>query len=318
MNTHCLTLERVEQYLDHCRTLGYEMRGRQTMLRRFVAFASQRAPGSPLTTDLALAWATESKDHAPSYQARKLSTVRTFARYCAIFDARMEIPSLNLLGNTHRRPAPYIYSPEEVQSLLEAARALRPADALRPQTYAVLLGLLASTGIRIGEAIRLDADDVRWADSAMVIRNSKRLTERLVPLHASTLEALTAYAQRRRVYLHDPSFTRFFISDNGGAISHREILRVFGRLRVRAGIGGKGRRQPRIHDLRHTFACMRLLQWQKEGVALDQAILSLSAYLGHREPTDTYWYMTGIPELLDACGERFEQYAKGRAAGGRP
>jgi integrase len=264
-----------------------------------------------------LEWATESKNDTPFNQARKLSAVRAFARYCATFDSRTEIPPPKLLGSTHRRPTPHIYSPEEIESLLKAARALHPPDRLRPQTYAVLLGLLASTGIRIGEAIRLCLDDVRWEESALVIRNSKRLTERLVPLHASTLEAIKTYAQRRRAYLREPSFARFFINDNGGALRHDQILRVFRRLRAKAGIGGTGRGQPRIHDLRHTFACTCFLQWQKEGVSLDQAILSLSAYLGHVAPTDTYWYLTGITQLLDTCGERFEQYAKRQAAGGQ-
>jgi integrase len=235
---------------------------------------------------------------------------RTFARYCAAFDPRTEIPPSGLLASGRRRPAPYIYSPAEIQALLKAARALRPVDGLRPHTYAVLLGLLASTGIRIGEALRLTVDDVRWDASALSIRNSKRISERLVPLHSSTLDELRKYAQRRPIYLTDPAMPIFLVSGLGRPLGHSGVLRVFHRLRDQAGIQKSGGRQPRIHDLRHTFACIRMLQWHREGVPLDQAILSLSAYLGHVQPTDTYWYLSSIPDLLDACGERFEQYTE--------
>jgi len=317
MNSQPITMDRVDQYLAQCGTLGYEMQGRRAMLRRFVAFVSRRAPGSPVTTALALEWATQSQFDTPVHQARKLSAVRTFARYCAVDDPRTEVPPENLLGKTRRRPAPYIYSPQEIQSLLNAAWNLRPPDALRPQTYAVLLGLLACTGIRIGEAIRLRLGDVRWQEPALIIRDSKRLSERLVPLHDSAANTLQAYVQRRSIYLQDASCDRFFINDNGGPLCHDQILRVFRRLRANVGIGGTGRGQPRIHDLRHTFACRRVIQWQRDGVPLDKAITSLSTYLGHIAPTDTYWYLTGIRELLQACGERFEQYAERQAKGGQ-
>ena len=317
MNSQSITMDRVDQYIAHCRTLGYKLQGRRAMLRRFVAFLSRRAPDSPITTALALEWATESKLDTPINQARKLTAVRAFARYCAVDDPRTEIPPENLLGKTRRRPSPYIYSSEEIHSLLNAAWHLRPPDALRPQTYAVLLGLLACTGIRIGETIRLRLDDVRWNDPALVIRDSKRLRERLVPLHDSTVNTLQAYVQRRSIYVQDASCDRFFINDNGGPLCHGQILRVFRRLRSTVGIGGTGRGQPRIHDLRHTFACRRVLQWQQDGIPLDKAIASLSTYLGHVAPTDTYWYLTGMRELLQACGERFERYAESQMKGGQ-
>ena len=318
MNEYPTIHELVEPYLAYRRSLGYKLQGKESWLRSFAAFAVRRGQGSPLTTALALEWATESKDATPSYQSHRLSMVRAFAQYCAAFDPRTEIPPSGLIGPSRQRPAPYIYSAAEIQALLAAARALHPPDALRPHTYVVLLGLLASTGIRIGEALRLCISDVRWDESALTIRNSKRLSERMVPLHASTVEALRGYAERRPAYLKDPAFPLFFISDKGGPLRHVTVGGVFRLLRAQAGIRVVGRRQPRIHDLRHTFACTRMLQWHKEGVCLDQALSSLSAYLGHVQPTDTYWYLSGIPELLAACGERFEQYAQRYLRGENP
>ena len=318
MNEYPTIQELVEPYLAHRRSLGYKLQGAESSLRSFATFAARRGQSSPLTTDLALEWATKSKDAAPEYQCHRLSAVRCFARYCAAFDARTEIPPSGLLGPSHERTTPYIYSAQEILALLAAARSLQPPHALRPHTYVVLLGLLASTGIRIGEALRLCITDVRWEESALIIRNSKRISERVVPLHASTVEALRGYADRRPAYLEDPAFPLFFISDKGGPMKHVTVSGVFRLLRAQAGIRVVGCRQPRIHDLRHTFACTRMMQWHKEGIPVDQALPALSAYLGHVQPTDTYWYLSGIPELLAAYGERFEQYAQRLLRGENP
>jgi integrase len=318
MNDHPTILQRVERYLAHRQGLGYGDKNVAPLLQSFAAHASQRNPTGPVTTSLAVEWAIGSKPLTPSTQAHRLSMVRTFARYCAAYDPRTEIPSQKLLGPARHRPGAYIYSPAEIEALLKAARSLRPANALRPHTYAALLGLMASTGIRVGEAIRLDLADVRWEESALVIRTSKQVRERWVPVHASTLDVLRAYAERRAVYVAAPSLLRFFINEESRPLTRNAIRTVFRHLRTVAGIGGKGKGQPRIHDLRHTFACRRLLRWHQEGVSIDEGMMSLSAYLGHVGPAHTYWYLTGIPELLDACGKRFEQQALRRMKGGRP
>jgi integrase len=245
-----------------------------------------------------------------------LSAVRTFARYCAAFDPRTEIPP-KLLGVRYHRRIPYIYSMTEIVALMKAARALRPGNGLHPHTYNALIGLLASTGIRVGEATRLELADVRWEDSALLIRKSKRVKERWVPVHSSTLDALRRYARRRSVCLANPPVSRFFINNVGRPLTYHRTKRTFRLLCAAAGIMGTGKGKPRIHDLRHTFVCMRLLQWHKEGVSLDQGMLALSAYLGHAEPTNTYWYLSTIPELLDACGKRFEEQTLRRIKGGR-
>lgn len=298
-----------DRYLAQCRSLGFEMQGRESLLRSFADHIARHSRTQSITTALAVEWATASKSTSSSYRARRLSVARTFARCCAAFDPSTEIPPPGLLTSGCKRPTPYIYSPSQIQNLLDAAQNMRPTDGLRPHTYTTLFGLLASTGIRIGEALRLCVLDVRWDASALVIVNSKRLSERLVPLHPTTLDVLHEYAQRRSVYLTDPPVPTLFISDYGKPLGHSGVLGVFARLRAKAGIKTTGRK-PRIHDLRHTFACNRILQWHQDGVPLDHALTSLSAYLGHVQPTDTYWYLTGIPELLDVCSAQFEQYAR--------
>jgi integrase len=142
--------------------------------------------------------------------------------------------------------------------------------------------------------------------------------ERRVPVHASTLDVLRAYSDRRAVYLANSATDRFFINDASRPLSRSAVTTVFRQVRTTAGIGGTGKGQPRIHDLRHTFACRRLVQWHREGRSIDEGMASLSAYLGHVGPAHTYWYLTGIHELLDACGKRFERQVLRRMRGGRP
>jgi integrase len=317
MNDHTTISSSVERYLAFRQTLGYDVRRDGELLRNFRAFLAQRRHTGPLTTALALEWATKPERASRAYRVLRLGVARNFARYCAAFDAHTEIPPAGLLKHGPR-PAPYIYSPDEIQTLLKTARSLRPRDGLRPHTYAGLLALIACTGIRTCEAVRLCVCDVLWRESALLIRNSKRITERLVPLHSSALDALREYGQRRSGYAADPAFPRFFIADNGGPLDRFTVGQTFRRLRVRAGVNAAKGPQPRIHDLRHTFATRRLLQWHREGVPLDRALLTLSAYLGHVRPTDTYWYLTAIPELMSACGERFERYMRRQLEGGQP
>lgn len=308
--------EYAKDYLAQCHALGFEMRGKEHALRSFADYVSKHGRNGTITTALAVEWATSSPSTSSSYRCRLLSVARTLARYCAAFDPQTEIPPAGLVGGGPRRQPPHIYSHSEIQELLRLTRALKPADTLRPHTYTVVLGLLACTGIRIGEALRLDLSDCHWDISALTIRNSKRLSERLVPLHSSTLDVLHDYAKRRSNYLRDPTVSTFFISDQGRPLSHSTVGKLFQTLRAEAGIRTTGR-QPRIHDLRHTFACNRILQWRKEGVPIDHALAFLSAYLGHVEPTDTYWYLSAVPDLLDLSCDLLEQHVRQHSKGGR-
>jgi len=244
---------------------------------------------------LAIAWATAAQS-SDLYRARRLEIVRTLAKYCALFEPETEIPPSRLLGPAHRRITPHIYTEEEIAQLLAAAVELKPHGGLRPATMRCLLGLMYATGVRISEALHLTCGDVDLERGLLVIRETKFNQCRYVPLHTTTVHALTEYVP-------------FFVSDTGRPLPYRSALHAFRSLRRRLGWNSPGKRPLRLYDLRHTFACHRLLAWYEEGVDVNTAIPLLSVYLGHRKVTDTYWYLTGIPEIMAIAAERFERIA---------
>jgi integrase len=303
-------IDLVEEYLEYRRRLGVRLRVEGWLLKAFARYADDSDHRGPLTTELAVRWARLPAHATPTYQARRLRVLRGFARYRAIFDPGTEIPPEGLLGPASRRPTPHIYTEAEQSALLAAARRLKSPTGLRPRTYATLIGLLSCTGLRISEALRLSRDDVDWGQRTLTIRQTKFHKSRLVPLHPTTVQALETYARFRDQCHPIPGTDAFFVSERGTPPTYGTVDHTFGELRTH--LPGPPRpegRAPRIHDLRHTFACQRLLRWYAEGVALDHAILSLSTYLGHAQVSDTYWYLTTVPELLAIAAARFEQFA---------
>ena len=296
-----------KQYLDHRRKLGYRLRIEGQQLLRFAEWADDTGHRGPITTELALCWARLPEQGASLYWARRLEVVRGLARYQAIFDSNTEIPPNRLLGPAHRRTTPHIYSEADIVQLLASARALTPTSGLRPHTYSTLFGLLASTGLRISEALALRRDRVDLRRGVLTIDQSKFCKRRLVPMHESTTQALRRYALRRDRRQVDLQSDAFFVSDSGRPLPYSTVRSTFGRIRKNLDWQPiSGARAPRIHDLRHTFVCRRILRWVAEGVDVDHAITALSTYLGHRKVTDTYWYLTGVPELLALAARRFE------------
>jgi integrase len=304
-------VDRVEQYLAYRHALGYQLDKVGQLLRSFARFADSAGHGGPLTIDIALRWARLPVQAARMYQARRLEVVRSLARYWAAREPGTEVPPRGLLGPAHvRRPA-FIYSEANIAALIQAADALGPADALRPHTYATLIGLLACTGLRIGEALRLRADDVDCSAGLLTVRQTKFHKSRHVPVHDSALEHLRNYtiARTRRHPLLANS--TFFISDIGRPLRHSTVRETFHVLLQQAmpGVRPAGRPRPRLYDLRHTFACRRLLAWYRDGTDIHRAIDQLSVYLGHTKVSCTYWYLSAVPELLALAAERFERYA---------
>jgi integrase len=298
-----------QEYLDYRRRLGFRLRSEGKILLAFARDADRSGHCGPLTNDLAVRWARSSVDAAPLYQARRLQVVRGFARYRAIFDPATENPPEGLLGPAQRRTTPHIYSETELSILLAAARRLRSPTGLRHRTYATLIGLLSCTGLRISEALKLRRADVDWGGATLTIRETKFRKSRLVPLHPATVPVLEAYARSRDCCHPSPQSDAFFVSERGTPLAYSTVRITFGKLRAHLpSRPDSERRAPRIHDLRHTFACRRLLRWYDEGVDLDHAVLALSTYLGHAQVSDTYWYLTGIPELLNLAATRFEHF----------
>lgn len=303
-------IERVRQYLRDRRATGVRLRIEGQQLLSFACFADRRRLRGPLTVALALRWACASSRAGPVGRARRLEVIRPFARYLSIFDEQTEIPALGLLGPGHRRRSPYVYTAREISQLMAMAHCLQPAKGLRPITIATVLGLLASTGLRPSEAVALQDADVDFTVGVLAIRQTKFRKSRLVPLHPSATRALARYARVRNHHLHRATANAFFVVDSGRAVTLRQVQGAFVTLRRRLQwTAPRGRRPPRLYDLRHTFACRRLQQWYAEKIDVHNAVATLATYLGHIKVSDTYWYLSATPELMALAAARFEAVA---------
>jgi integrase len=299
----------VTDYLAQRRSLGFKLDNAGRLLLPFAEYADQKGHRGPLTTELAVLWARLPQQASPTYWAMRLEAVRCFARYRAVFDPGTEIPPQGLLGSCRQRPTPRLYSASEVEALLAAARRLRPQASLRPDTYATFFGLLACTGLRLSEALALSRADVDWHQGLLTVRQSKFRKSRLVPLHPSTTQALKGYAELRDRLHPAPAHEAFFVTVRGTPLQATTVQYTFRQLRGQLRWPPDGGRRPRIHDLRHTFACRRLMRCYEEGVDIDHAMAALSTYLGHARVTDTSWYLSDVPELLGLAAARFERFA---------
>jgi integrase len=260
---------------------------------------------------LILAWARGQATRAtPITWARRLETVRPFAKYRARIEAGTEMPAADVFGKTHRRLTPHIYTDAEIADLVAAAGRLPPQGTLRPATYETLFGLIAATGLRISEALHLRCSDVDLGQGQLTVRRTKFHKSRLLPLHPTVTAALSRYdAVRRQHIAFDPD-ALFFVSPSGAGLPDRTVHCVFERLRAALGWVARGNHPaPRIHDLRHTFICRRVMLWHERGADIDNAMLALTTYVGHVKVSDTYWYLSGVPELMAVAGRRFERFA---------
>lgn len=295
--------DQLSDYLRLRRALGFALGRHGYDLQDFVAFLDT-AGAQRVTVDLAVAWARSKEQIKPITVDFRISAVRGFADYLHAIDPDTEIPPAGLLSVPRRRPAPHVYSPAEIQRLLEAAAGLTPP--LRAATLTTMLGLLAVTGMRLGEARSLTRLDVALEDGVIVIRHAKFDRMRLVPVHATTTSVLHRCALTRDLLCPEPSTDRFFLSSTGGAVSGSAVDQAFRRLTAAIGIR-EGSTGPRVHDLRHTFAVSTLTGWQRDGLDVSTHLPVLSTYLGHVEPKNTYWYLSAVPDLMQSAAARLER-----------
>jgi integrase len=295
----------LDDYLRLRRRLGYVLEREGPQLEQFVVFLEQ-AGAQRITTDLALRWARIPTNQHPVIWRKRLSMVRGFARYLATVDPHSEIPPQDLLLAAQPRIAPYIYAPQEVEALIASARSLR-----RPMTaamFATVIGVMASTGMRLREALALDRGDVDLQDGVIDVRACKNHRQREVPLHPSVTAALGRYARVRDERSPSPATPAFFVTSRGRRPTKTVFWQTFRGLIAQAGLEGRGHRvRPRPHDLRHTFAVRMLLSWYRSGEDIDRKMPVLSTYLGHVSPESTYWYLQSVPELQGLVSERLEQ-----------
>jgi integrase len=296
------------QYVTVRRALGTQLAEPAHTLRQFVTFMERE--GSPrITTALALRWATAPPNVQRATWGRRLSMVRKFAAWLSAFDPETEVPPQRLLSAGHRRARPHIYTEVETQRLMVAAARCRSRTGLRSLTYTTLLGLLAATGLRPGEALALDRTDVDLQNGVLFIRDTKFGKSRFVPIDATTRLALQDYAARRDTLCPCPRTPAFLLSERGLRLKGSATRSMFARLSRAVGVRsatGSHRvgRGPRLQDFRHTFVTSRLVEWYRTGLDVTRELPTLSTYVGHTEVGLTYWYIEAVPELLTLATER--------------
>jgi integrase len=308
---------KVDDYLAERQQLGFNLERMGYALRSLAIYADSSGHEGPLTADLVTDWARLDKTqfHASATGARRIEVVRPFIRWLCQFEPDTEVPDESVFGPVPGRVAPHIYREEEIVELLGAARDIQPKGCLRAATFETLFGLIASAGLRVSEALTLLDSDVDLTDGALTVRLSKCKKSRWLPLHRSTVLALAHYRELRSRQIPTTTETPFFVGTRGRLLGQplgdRQVHRVFRELRDKLGWIDRGcHGGPRIHDLRHTFVVRRVMLWHAQGVNVDQAMLSLSTYLGHASIVDTYWYLTGVPELMALAATKFERYAQ--------
>ncbi len=292
----------VEDYLRLRRALGYKLERHGLLLPQLAAYL-EAAGATTVTSELAIAWARLPERARPNHWAARLAVARGFARYLQPIDPATEVPPCGVFPARRHRPAPYLWSQEEICGLLEGARALR--SPLGAVTHEALFGLLATTGMRLGEAVGLDRDDVDRGAGVITIREAKFDRPRLVPLHPTATEALCRYASRRDRLCPRPRSTAFFLSGAGTRLDRRSVDKTLREITTAMGIRTATVR-PRAHDLRHSLAVATLIRWLASGVNVDAQMAVLSTYLGHVSPADTYWYLSASPELMALAADRLD------------
>lgn len=302
MSEYTLALA-LEDYLSVRRSLGFKLTRDALLLSQFVGYCEQIGVDR-ITCEVALDWVTSPDKASPSWLNMRLSMVRGFARWLQANDPSTEVPPREWLPPI-RRTNPYLYSEADIAALMAAARRLRwPLSAA---TYESLIGVLAVTGLRIGEAIRLDRSDVSLADGLLAIRESKLDKSRYVLLHPSTVTALRCYLRRRVALSPVPAEPALFVHPAGNRINYVSVQQMFRTLVRRAGLRPRSERcRPTIHGLRHNFAVNTLVRWYRDGDDVQAKLPLLSTWLGHADPKWTYWYLSATPELLSSAAERLE------------
>jgi integrase/recombinase XerD len=294
-------------YLQVRRALGYKLEYTEVLLRQFLTYLDEHGADT-ITIEHALGFATAPQEASPRWQALRLSAVRCFARWAAASDPTVQVPPAGLLPARPTRAAPYIYSPEQIQALLAAAEELRPA--IRAATFTTLIALMAATGIRTGEAIALDVTSLDRAAATLRVTGKYGKT-RLLPLHPSVLEGLSGYLDTRARLLPAQTCPALLISSTGRRLPPSTVHPTFRAIVAAAGlIPASSVCRPRLHDLRHTFAVTTMLDAYRTGADPAAVLPILSTWLGHTEPRDTYWYLTGTSELLDAAADRLARHRR--------
>jgi integrase/recombinase XerD len=291
-------------YLSVRRAMGYKLLRTGGLLAQFVDYLDDLGVET-ITIEHAVAWATLPAQSSLDWQAQRLSVVRGFASWMSALDPATEVPPTDLLPRRTRRPTPYLYSEDDIGRLLAACDTLQPAR--RAATYRTLIGLLAVTGMRIGEAIRLDRSDVDIVAGLLLVRSTKFGKDRYLPLHPTSVDALNGYLVWCDRHFPTPRTGAVFASIRGTRLRYDNARDTFNALAQHAGLRPRSAScRPTLHGLRHSFAVETLLDGYRAGADVQARLPLLSTYLGHVRPADTYWYLSAAPELLALASQRLE------------
>jgi integrase/recombinase XerD len=297
--------EQVADYLRLRRSLGYKLVEHERFLNQFLDYLEQNR-ATTITAENALAWARLPAGANPRWHGARLSAVRGFAVWAQAFDPDIQVPPTGLLPMGPTRATPYLYSQEQVCALMNTAVGLVPE--MKAATFQTLIGLLAVTGMRAGEAVRADLTDLDLDAGTLTVRGTKFGKTRLLPLHASVVAELRGYLRLRSTTAL-PATTALLVSVAGTRLTYDNTHRVFKKLTVLAGITPRSAAcRPRMHDLRHSFAVNTLLDAYRRGGDVGGWLPLLSTYLGHTEPANTYWYLHAAPELLALAADRLNAH----------
>ena len=295
--------QQIEGYIAFKQALGFSFTSEAQRLRSYL----ESTGGEGMTEDSALAWACSGAGHPRSYQIQRYETVRRFSEFAHALDEDAPALQPGLLGKTGNRVVPFIYSRDDVAVLMSSARSLKSPDGLRGESMAFLIGLMSSCGLRISEALGLEDSDLDEAEGALAIKKSKFGASRAIALLPDVVDGIKRYRAFRDGVVPKPKARQTIVTTGGKALSQDSAEGMFSEIRWT--LLGRGEtfagRMPRLHDARHSFAVATILRWHREGEDVNALIPHLSAYLGHKKLSDTYWYLTGVPELLAVAAEAF-------------
>ena len=294
----------IRKYLQERRALGYKLHYSERSLFQFADYLEKHKT-TVITQELAIQWACLPDKCRASYWAKRLCTVKLFARYYSAIDPRTEVPSQEQLPFKSKRTTPYIYTEQQILELIKAAKKLPSETGLRASTLATVLGLLTVTGMRIGEIVGLDREDVDLNEGVLFVKKAKLDRRRLVPVHPSTVKALQRYERFRDKVYPKLKTTSFFVSEVGTGATADMVRSNFEKLSYQIGLRhSSDKSNPRIHDFRHSFAVHMMQNWYRQGKNVEKLLPQLATFLGHQLLNNTYWYMTATPELLNLAAKR--------------
>jgi len=304
LDSNRITLQ-IEEYITYKRSLGYVIKTESQELRRFAKYTREIKYDGPVMSELAIQWASLDNNFTRKYMARRLETLHTFAVYISVFDAEAQVPQIGIFGKAHMRTNPYIYTDDEVLSLMCRTSDLYSPDEIRSNTVSSAIGLMYATGIRVSELTSLKITDVQLKEGHIFINSSKFKKDRIVPLHPTVIVKLSEYRSLIESKIgarNDDDY--FYVTSYGHRFNSRAFEYAF--KLIRPLVFGKVTKRPRLYDLRHSFACNTIKRWHETGEDVNRKLYLLSTYMGHVKPEDTYWYLSATPELLGIAARKFE------------